>query len=540
MRYFCILFSFCLIFSCSDQPQKEKSKLPNILLIVADDLGYTDLGAFGGDIATPHLDSLAESGIVLSRFHTAPMCAVTRAMLLSGTDNHIAGMGSQDLQTTEFGYEGHLTDRVIPVPQLLKKAGYYTCIAGKWHLGDKADHDPVKKGFDNSFVLLEGAGNHYSNRGVFAEDSISPYTENGKKVDWPAGKYSTDFYTDKLIDYLESNKNSKKPFFGMAAYTSPHWPLQVDPDYWKKYEGMYDDGYEKLRIRRFENLKKLKLIPEDAELPLLHPNVKPWDSLSKEEQKWQSRTMELYAGMVDNLDHNIGRLLRYLRETDQLENTMIIFFSDNGAAANDFYRHKVLGPFLQAHYTEDYHQMGTEESFISYGPQWAEAGSSPFKYFKGYTTEGGTNTPFIVAGKGVRQPRVSHAFTTLLDLAPTLYQYAELDYPESWNGQKVYPLEGESLVPLLDGQVVDVHDSTYVFSIEHRGHISVRQGDWKLVNSVLPFDQKNFELFNLSSDVGEQRDVKNEFPEKFSKLFAEWEAYKKRVKVQFPTPRAGD
>ena len=538
MRNFCFVFLLCVLFNCTDKQTGENATPPNILLIVADDLGYTDLGAFGGDIATPNLDSLAASGLVFSRFHTAPMCAVTRAMLLSGTDNHIAGMGSQDLQTSEFGYEGHLTDRIIPIPQLLKKAGYYTCIAGKWHLGDKANHDPVKKGFDDSFVLLEGAGNHYSNRGLFAEDSISPYTENGKKVDWPSGAYSTDFYTDQLIAYLESNRNSNKPFFGFAAYTSPHWPLQVDPVYWKKYEGRYDDGYEKLRMRRFENLKKLQLIPGDAELPSIHPNIEPWDSLTEEEQKWQSRTMELYAGMVDNLDDNIGRLLSYLKNTDQLENTLVIFFSDNGAAANDFYRHEVLGPFLHTHYSEDYEHMGKEESFISYGPQWAEAGSSPFKYFKGYTTQGGINTPFIAAGKGVKGKGVNHAFTTVMDLAPTLYQYAKVDYPAQWNGQNAYPLEGKSLKPILDRQAASIHKSDYVFAIEHRGHIAVRQGDWKLVNSEIPFDPENFELFNMSQDLAEQRDLKNENPEKYNELIGEWKAYKERVKVQLPTPKA--
>jgi arylsulfatase A-like enzyme len=534
-----VLVSFTV--SCqSSVPNNDSPKRPNILMIVVDDLGYTDIGSFGGDIATPNLDLLASTGLTFSRFHTAPVCAVTRSMLLSGNDNHIAGMGSQSLVTGEFGYEGHLSNRIVPLPSLLKEAGYHTSMVGKWHLGKTPDQNPKEKGFDQSFALLTGAGNHYSNRGLFASDPISPYTENGVSTDWPEGAYSTDLYTEKLISFIDKYKDDNQPFFAFAAYTTPHWPLQVDSVYWQKYEGQYDGGYEELRNVRFENLKELDLIPKNAVLPELHPGIKPWNSLTKEEKKSESRKMELYAGMVHNMDVNIGRLVDYLKETNQFDNTMIVFFSDNGAAAEDFYNNEDYGPFLQEHYTVDYETMGTEESFISYGPQWAEAGASPFKYFKGYTTQGGINTPFIISGPSIStKGKVTHAFTTLMDVAPTFYELAQTEYPATYNEREVYPLKGSSMMPLLLGKTQSVHGDDYVFALEHRGRILVRKGNWKLVNSQKPFDESNFELYDLSLDLAEQTDLKKEQPDVYRELISEWEKYRDEVRVQLPTPKSG-
>lgn len=535
-----IIYSLVLIAgfltACSNV-NSDKHAQPNILLIVSDDFGYTDLSAFGGDIDTPNLDMLISEGLTFTQFHTAPFCAVTRAMLLSGNDNHIAGMGSQDLKTGVFGYEGHLTDRIIPVPALLREAGYSTGVAGKWHLGNEPEHGPDAKGFDFSFINLEGGGNHYSDLGIFPDVPVSDYTENGKEASWPEGAYSTDLFTDKIISYMDSARVQNKPFFSFAAYTSPHWPLQVDPEYWKKYEGQYDEGYEALREKRFNNMKELGLIPEDAELPEIHPRVTPWDSLTAKEKKFESRKMELYAGMIDNLDMNIGRLIEHLKASGEYKNTMIVFMSDNGAAAEDFYNHPYFGPFLQQHYTETYDKMGTEESFISYGPQWAEAGSSPFKYFKGYTTQGGVNAPMIITGPGVKaMGELSHTFTTLMDLAPTFYEAAGISYPEKYKGREVYPLRGKSLKPLLTDSNEQLHSDDYVFALEHRGFVLVRKGKWKLVNIDRPVDEANFTLYDLSVDRAEQEDLREEYPEIYDDLLQEWNRYREEVRVVFPTP----
>jgi len=523
------------LISCAEINQEDPR--PNILLIVADDLGYADLGCYGGDIETPNIDNLASQGIRFSRFHTSPLCAPTRAMLLSGNDNHIAGMGIQSEQMAGFGYEGRLTNRIVTIPALLKANGYHTYMTGKWHLGRDSSSIPISKGFERSFVNIRGAGNHYNDQGLFAEDPITPYFEDGKPAKWKDGDYSTDFFTDKLLEYIGLNKDDGKPFFAFAAYTSPHWPLQVDEQYWKKYEGRYDDGYEKLKERRLESLKNVGMIAEDAVLPPNHERVKPWDSLSIDEKKKESRKMELYAGMVDNLDYNIGRIIQYLKDIGQYDNTLIVFMSDNGAAAEDFYYHEELGPFIREHFNDDYENMGKPNSFISYGPQWAEAGSSPFRHFKGLTTEGGINAPMIITGPNIkRKNEIHHGFLTLMDIAPTFYEVAKAIYPEKFEENDIYPLRGNSLIPFASGKTKQIHAADYVFGLEHNNMAMITKGDWKITNIMSPFIEENFRLYNLSQDLAELHDLKESVPEKYKELLEEWRKFSNEVSVQIPPP----
>ncbi len=342
--FYLLLFNGWLPISYG-QPIKKDAR-PNILFIVADDLGYADLGCYGSEIATPNIDLLAQEGIRFSRYHSAPLCAVARAMFLTGNDNHIAGMGMQGRVTGVWGYEGRLTGRVVTVPALLQDAGYFTCMAGKWHLGLEPRSNPAAKGFEKSFVMLEGAANHYSSLGALNQRPKSVYTEDGKEAFWPEGAYSTDFYTDKILAYLKEAKSKGKPFFAYAAYTSPHWPLQVDAKYSDKYKG-FDKGYEAQRAKNLEQLKRAGMVTGDIPLPAWHRGITAWDSLSADRKKWESRAMELYAGMVENLDvnigrmvenldENIGRIIRYLKQSGEYDNTLIVFVSDNGAAAEDF------------------------------------------------------------------------------------------------------------------------------------------------------------------------------------------------------------
>ena len=536
LYFLLVVFLIGASLSCSETKEKKVISLrPNIVLLVADDLGYGDIGCYGGDIKTPNIDALASNGIRFSSFHTAPMCAPTRAMLLSGNDNHIAGMGGQGLVTEEFGYEGRLTDRIVTIPQLLKEAGYHTYMTGKWHLGTSPEANPQQKGFERSFVLLQGAGNHYNDQSALKKGK-SDYTEDGEPATWKSGNYSTDHYTDKIIEYIDQNKDDGKPFFAFAAYTSPHWPLQVDKKHWEKYQGLYNNGYEELRKKRLNSLKKAGMIPQSATLPPVHEKVQPWNSLTIEEQKKEARKMELYAGMVDNLDYNIGRLIKYLKEIGQYKNTLFVFMSDNGAGHRDFINNDKF-EVLREYFNDDYENMGNPDSYISYGPQWAEAGSSPFRYFKDYATEGGINTTMIISGPFVNKKNEIHAgFTSVQDLAPTFYEMANVTYPDTYKENEIYPLRGTSLLPFITGKTTETHSSTYVFAMEHYGNAMLRKGNWKITNFIRPFALENFALYNLEDDIGEQEDLKDRSPEKYKEMIAEWEKFSKEIKVQIPAP----
>ena len=516
--------------------QSKQNNRPNILLIVADDLGYTDLGCYGGDIRTPNIDLLARQGLQFTNFHTAPLCAPTRSMILSGNDNHVAGMGSMfpvkgTAREGKPGYEHHLTDRIVTVAQLLKDGGYQTFMAGKWHLGNEDAYIPYAKGFEKSFALLNGGANHFNNNPIFFNEPPQ-YRLDNKTVLFPDGKFSTDVYTDKMIEFI-SNKQKDKPFFAYLTYTAPHWPLQVPDDYIDKYKGRYDIGYDSLRVIRFNKQKAMGIIPVNATLPSRTEWIKPWTTLSAEEKKIESRKMELYAAMVDNLDKHIGQLIQFLKESNQLDNTVIVFMSDNGAAAEDFYNlPKGSGPFLREHYNNSYENMGKPSSFVSYGPQWAQAGAAPFKLFKAYSTEGGITTPLIIAGKYVkRKPGLQNAFINVMDLAPSFLELAHLSYPKMYNNKKMVPMLGESFLSFITGKNNTIHRSNYVYGLEHDGRCLLIKGNWKITNISEPFDETAFALYNLAKDLGETNDLSTSHPQKFKEMMKEWELFKKKTGV---------
>ena len=508
---------------------------PNILLIVADDLGYADLGVHGSDIRTPNIDALADEGILFTRFHTAPMCAPTRAMLLSGNNNHVAGMARQHpgefLQAYLPGYEGHLSDRIAPLPKLLRDVGYHTYIAGKWHLGTEEENSPLAAGFERSFNLVDGAGNHWDATGF--EDRPSIYRENGVLADYPDGEYSTAVYTDRLISFIDQQKADGKPFFVFAAYTSPHWPLQVPEAELNRYKGVYDQGYDVQRDKNFKAMKVAGIVSSSSELPPRNDAIPAWESLGSEEQKNESRKMELYAAMVENLDGHIGRLLEYLKKHDLYENTLIVFMSDNGAAAEDFYDHPDFRDYIQARYNNRYENMGQPDSWVSYGPQWAEASSAPFKRHKGHVYEGGIVAPMIIAGHGVKtQAKINSAYVTLLDMAPTFLSIAGAQYPADGS---VAPLLGENMQALLAGETTAVHADDYVTTLSHRGRSFVRKGNWKIVQDERPFDEDKFELYDLGSDPGETANLAADNPDILEALITLWQTQRSELGIVLPS-----
>lgn len=506
-----------------DNPQTlVAAERPNILLIVADDLGYVDLGVHGSAIQTPNIDELASAGSLFTQFHTAPLCAPTRAMLLSGNNNHVAGMARQH-QTNLAGhsvpgYEASLSDRIAALPRLLRDAGYHTYTVGKWHLGLTAETSPLEAGFTRSFSLLDGAGTHFDDVGFF--EGGSTYWADADFSEYPIGRYSTEVYTDRLIEFIDSNKDDGRPFFAFAAYTSPHWPLQVPDEYLDLYAGQYDAGYDALRVANFSALKKAGIIPMESSLPPRNDAIVPWEDLSADEQRRESRKMELYASMVDNLDNHIGRLLDYLRKEGLYDETLIVFMSDNGAAGEDFYNEGPFTEYVQAHFDNSYETMGTAVSFVSYDDPWAEAGSAPFMRRKGYSRQGGIVAPMIMAGPGVASTgAITSTYVTVMDLAPTFLEIAGAKYPD--NGS-VQPMLGESMCRFLTGEADTVHSEDYVTTLYHAGHAYLRRGDWKISNLEPPFNEDDFELFNLSADPGETNNLAKSHADKFEELLRIW------------------
>jgi arylsulfatase len=525
-------------FSCIKETTEEVQR-PNILLIVADDLGYSDIQPYGGEIQTPTLSRLADEGMKFSNFHVLPTCSPTRSALLSGNDNHVAGLGVMDVFIYEDienlpGYVGHLNDQVAILPEILSDAGYNTYMSGKWHLGEDDTQSPYARGFDETFTMMAGGGSHWADmRGLNPEGAMI-YRYNGERIqELPNDFYSTKNYTDSLIQFIDRNKADDKPFFGYLSFTAPHDPLHAPEEYIEKYKGKYDAGWDELRLKRLQALKDVGLIaPEVNEFPA-NFMVEEWDSLSDEEKKEYSRDMEVYAAMVDYVDMSIGRLFNYLKVKGLYENTLIVFMSDNGAngASATAYPGNLNGKYLST-FNNEYQNRGLPNSFIDMGAGWARASSAPMRMFKSFTSEGGIRSPLIVKAPKQKEgvPAWNDGFLHVTDLMPTFLEYAQVDYPETVNDKVVKRPIGKSMIPVFKGTVADIHeDGGMGYELfEMKAFI---RGNWKILRMPEPFGSGEWELFDLKSDPGEIHDLSMEYPELKKELMEAWEAYSERNEV---------
>ena len=509
---------------------------PNILLIMADDLGYTDLGSYGSEIATPNLDTLADTGVKMTQFYASPFCSPTRAMLMSGTDNHLAGFGDMaELMLPEQrgkpGYEGYLNERVVPMAQVLRDAGYRTLMTGKWHLGVPEQYSPAARGFDQSYALVHGGSSHWSDgAGIVAADPAKPpkaiYRENGKETTLPKDFFSSDFFTSRLIEYIDAGKGSGKPFFAYLAFTAPHWPLHAHDADIARYEQRYKDGYDKLRRERLERMKKLGLVAADTPVFEGHPLWPKWDSLSAAEKESEAKRMAVYAAMVDNMDQNIGRMLDYLKKTGQLDNTFIFFLSDNGADGNSVYDVARTREWIHKDMDNSIAHIGKSGSYAEYGPGWAQVGSTPFRMFKSFMYEGGIAVPAIAWGPGVKGGKLESAMAHVTDIAPTLFELAGAKHPGTeYQGRPVLPLRGASMLPLLQGRGQAVHGADKAIGWELGGRKALRKGDWKIVSANQPWGTGDWELFNVAQDRSESRNLAAANPQKLGEMLVAWRDY---------------
>ena len=542
----------------SSTPGGSSTARPNVIIILADDLGYSDLGAFGSEISTPNIDQLAQEGKVLTNFHATPLCATSRANLLTGADHHLVGMGTLPESTYFYAgdanYKGNLTDNTLTVAQVLHDNGYHTYMAGKWHLGAGG---PVKWGFEQSFSMDYSAafGSNYAATPTRAESAARAYYENGTQATLPADFYSSDYFVSRLQSYIGADHGDGKPFFAYLAFQAVHFPLQVPDAYLSLYKGKYDAGYDAIRNARLQKQKALGIVPQDftpnpgdeaVMVRFGQPGVltnQAWDTLSAADKQSEARIMEVFAGMLTNLDDNVGKLIAYLKQIGEYDNTLIVFVSDNGADGMGYGFIPYIDGTGNTDIDNSLANYGRPGSFIFRSTRWAEAGTAPLRLFKGFTAEGGISVPAIV-----RLPRQgagqspSPALASLLDVEPTILAAAGVATPGAqYQGRTVAPPEGQSLLPLLNGQRSAIYGATDVIADEVNDIRYVRKGPWKLtrvVNYLLPSSaaliDHDWQLYNMDTDRGETTDVASANPQIVAELIADWDVYVTRVGVAQP------
>jgi arylsulfatase len=535
----------------SDNFAQQTQRRPNIVIILADDMGYSDMGSFGSEIQTPILDKLANEGVRFNNFYTHASCSPTRSILLSGVDTHLNGLGNMNEWTAPNqngvpGYEGHLNTRITTLPLLLKQSGYHTYMVGKWHMGKSPELIPAARGFERDFALLDGAGSYWDMKNFTAASPRSTYTEDGKYLtELPEDYYATKTYTDKMIGFIEDGRKDGKPFFAYVAHQAPHDPYHLPRDWRNRHVGEYDKGWDQVRQERLKKQIELGIIPAGTQLAermwfLPDPIV-----LAPAARAILGKKMELYAGMVENLDYHIGRLIDYLKEIGEYENTIFIVFGDNGAEGTDLFKMIAGTPgtlnslFAAANWSEtDPNAWGDPGSYVAYGPMWAQVSMTPFSQYKGWLGEGGVRNALLVSGPIVKRPAgsINHGQMHVADIMPTLLEVANAQYPKKLeDGTELPPLIGKSWLPVLSGKTESPRTDKDYLAWEVFGNRALVQGNWKIRWEYKPLGKEDWELFNLVTDPTERKDLSKEQPEKLSALLKLWDSYVKENNVIIPS-----
>ncbi|CAA6677647.1 MULTISPECIES: arylsulfatase [unclassified Lentimonas] len=518
----CILALFCAVITVIHAK-------PNIIVILTDDMGYSDLGCYGSEIETPNLDQLAADGIRFSSFYNTSRCSPTRSSLMTGLYSHQAGMGllTRDEGEQNPGYRGRLMERCVTIAEVLAPKGYRSIVTGKWHLGDRKEWWPLARGFDRFYGCPQGGGFFFrpsswtQTRSIVRGDKVLYDQEK----DPPAGWYATDAFTDEGIAYVKEAVEEEKPFFWYLAYNAPHYPLQAKPADIAKYRGRYLKGWDVIRKERYERLVELSLIDGHTKLSPRAPNVPAWDSLTDVEKDTQDLRMAIYAAMIDCVDQNIGKIIAELKAMDVYDNTLIFFLHDNGAQAYDN-RDKGRS-HLGSNRTDGV--PGTAESEVYYGTCWANVSDVPFRKHKGLIHEGGISSPLIAHWpKGIdasMKGQIAREPSHLIDIMASVVEISGATYPETYKAHSIIPLEGESLVPVFQGQPLERDEPIF---FEHIGNRGVRQGEWKLV----AMRGKKWELYNMETDRTELNNLATEMPEKVGAMSTLYRAWAERAFVE--------
>ncbi len=514
------------------------AKRPNIVVMLADDWGFTDVGAFGGEIQTPNLNQLAQSGMRFSNFHVSASCSPTRSMLLTGVDNHLNGVGNmrETIPQSHVGRAGYLSvlnQRVVTVSSLLQDSGYRTYAAGKWHVGKEPHNLPPARGFDRSLVMGDSGSDNWETGKLYMDltDRVYWY-DNGQETKMPKEFYSSEFYISKTLEYLKTDAKSDKPFFAYIAFQANHIPVQAPQSFIDKYKGRYDAGWDVLRNERRNKAIALGLIPADSKISNLPSTHVAWNSLSAADKAYQARRMEVYAAMAEAMDFQIGRLISHLKEISEFDQTVFMFLSDNGAEASDPYAVAVGRWWLDQHYSRDINQLGSKGAFSIIGPNWASAATSPLNSYKFFAGEGGIRVPLIISGvpnmPKSASNRVHPSLTHVNDIVPTLLDLASVQHPGTlYKGQTIYPLTGHSLMPVITGDATRVRRPDEILGYELSGNRALFKGDYKLLSNLAPVGDGQWHLYNILKDPGETQDLQQELPELFLSMQADYAKWAK-------------
>ncbi len=546
-------------FSACNRPQTETAvkadQRPNIILIMADDLGFSDLGCYGSEIQTPNIDYLAANGLRFSRFYNTSRCCPTRAALLTGLYNHPAGIGEMTEDRSVPGYRGHLTENTVTLAEVLKQAGYRTGMVGKWHvsntvvqpnpaaqlawLNHQVEHPffspleqyPTSRGFEKYYGNIWGVVDFF--------DPFSLVNGSTPVTSVPKNYYHTDALNDSAVAYIRQFSKAEKPFFLYVAETAPHWPLHAWPEDIQKYQNTYQVGWDAIREKRYQNLIKLGLIdPATSPLsPRIDSELKWEDNPDKE---WDARAMAVHAAMIDRMDQGIGRMIATLRTIGELDNTLILFLSDNGASPEDAARYGA--GFDRPSETRDGHKIaypvdkkvlpGPQNTFASIGPRWANVANTPYRYAKAQSYEGGIRTPMVAfwpKGLKVKKGGIVNQEGHVMDFMATFTQLAQATYPTTYNGRQISPLQGISLVPVFSGKKGPIHEALFN---EHFGAKYVRHQGWKLVAR----NKEKWHLYKINADETEQNDLAAQYPDKVMELEGMWQDWASSNKV-LPKPK---
>tara|TARA_R110002072_G_scaffold64_13_gene494 strand:- start:30634 stop:32394 length:1761 start_codon:yes stop_codon:yes gene_type:complete len=501
---------------------------PNIVLILADDLGFSDLGAFGSEVSTPNIDGLASRGVMFTNYHTAASCAPTRAMLMTGISSHRAGMGNmpESLAPEHQGtpeYAGQLRAGVPTVADQLRQRGYRTYMAGKWHLGKTAETLPSARGFDRTFILADTGADNWEQRPYLPIYDRANWYADGQPTTLPKDFYSSKTLVDKTIEFVDTNQSD--PFFAYVAFQAVHIPVQAPKEFTDKYLNTYNDGWNALRQQRYEGAISAGVMPPGLNLEKMN-TTQDWDALTPEQQRYEAKTMAVYAGMIEAMDFHIGRLIQHLKDTGKYENTLFIFTSDNGAEPSDmldesqsaFVRYSFGSWIESTGYSTEYETLGEIGSYNMIGPSFASAAVSPLSFYKFFNGEGGMRVPLIIAGPKVTQNApISEAFTFVTDLVPTILGIAD--------AEPIKSAEGKSLIPILGGNASRVRTDTETVGFELGGNKTFFKGDYKLVLNRGPVGDNKWHLFNIKTDPAESQDLRLAQPDRLADMLSGYEQY---------------